>query len=286
VRGETSRFDLFRAWLRDCDDHGCAAKDAWLPTRVLDVSDPDIIRLVDGQGDLSQDRLDALELYQDWRQNDDWRRYGPSEHLFMAGRFVALSHRWRSSDEHNFCTHRCNLAARQAGIRFSDLPKRFQDAVTVTRALGVRCLWIDSICIVQPHRGATAECPDGCGQSDDWEGECGKMSDYFGSAYCTLAATSATNPAVDEGILEPSELLAARTCVLPGSVRNRWDPTEQKPGAFDDFAADVEGSELNKRGWVLQERALSCRTIHFTSKQAYWECGHGIRCESFAKLKK
>ncbi len=286
LRNETSRFDLFRAWLRDCDEHGCAPKDGWLPTRVLDVSDPDVIRLVDGQRDWTHDRLKALDLRREWR-DDEWRGYRPSQRLMTAGRFVALSHRWRSSDEHNFCTYRCNLAARQqAGMRSSDLPKRFQDAITVARALGVHCLWIDSICIVQPHREATADCPDGCGRSDDWKGECGKMAEYFGNAYCTVAATSATDPAVDEGILEPSRLLAARSCPLPGSVPTLWDSMAVKPGVFDDFAADVEDSELNRRGWVLQERALSCRTIHFTAKQAYWECGHGVRCESFAKLKK
>ena len=256
---------------------------------MLDLSDPDVIRLVDGQGDWSDDRLRALGLWQDLREYeyDHWIATFRTV-LTTLGHFVALSHRWRSSDEHNFCTYKCNLAARQAGIRFSDLPKRFQDAVTVTRELGVQFLWIDSICIVQPHRDATADCPDGCGQDDDWRSECGKMSEYFGSAYCTLAATSADNPAVDEGILETVPLVAARTetPVSPDFPWRQWEPVEQQPGAFDDFAADVEGSELSKRGWVLQERALSCRTIFFTSKQAYWECGNGIRCESFTKLKK
>ncbi|KAK3897697.1 hypothetical protein C8A05DRAFT_38726 [Staphylotrichum tortipilum] len=98
-----------------------------------------------------------------------------------------------------------------------------------------------------------------------------------------MAATSATNPAVDEGILE--SVAPPARAPIPGSLVDWWKPGTPQSGAFDNFASDVEGSELNQRGWVLQERALSHRTIHFASTQTYWECGHGIRCESFAKLK-
>ena len=37
----------------------------------------------------------------------------------------------------------------KGGISPADLPKTFQDAFTITRELGVRCLWIDSLCISQ-----------------------------------------------------------------------------------------------------------------------------------------
>jgi len=43
---------------------------------------------------------------------------------------------------------------------------------------------------------------------------------------------------------------------------------------------------MNKRGWVLQERALACRTIYFTAQQTYWECGGGVRCETLTKMSK
>jgi hypothetical protein len=55
---------------------------------------------------------------------------------------------------------------------------------------------------------------------------------------------------------------------------------------IDDFHKDVELSRLNTRGWVLQERALSRRTIFFTSTQVYWECGAGIHCETLTRLEK
>lgn len=55
---------------------------------------------------------------------------------------------------------------------------------------------------------------------------------------------------------------------------------------LDNFRDDVEGSVFASRGWVFQERALSRRTIHFTSTQLYWECGKGVHCETLGKLHK
>lgn len=55
---------------------------------------------------------------------------------------------------------------------------------------------------------------------------------------------------------------------------------------IDDFSRDVDQSELNQRGRVLQERALSRRTIYFTERQSYWECGGGVRCEMMTRMKK
>ncbi len=55
--------------------------------------------------------------------------------------------------------------------------------------------------------------------------------------------------------------------------------------AIDDFHADVELGPLNSRGWVLQEEALSRRSIYYTSTQVYWECGAGVHCETLARLR-
>jgi hypothetical protein len=54
---------------------------------------------------------------------------------------------------------------------------------------------------------------------------------------------------------------------------------------IDDFHRDVDEGGLNQRGWVLQERILSSRTVHFTATQLYWECGIGVRCETLTRMK-
>ena len=139
---------------------------------------------------------------------------------------------------------------------------RSQDAVTVTRGLGERFLWIDSLCIIQDD-------------ADDWNIESKKMETVFGSAYCTIAASSAKNST--EGFLNPR---SPRQCArLPDTALYICEN-------IDNFHRDLEEGELSKRSWVLQERALSCRTIHFTTTQTYWECGGGVHCESLIKMHK
>lgn len=166
----------------------------------------------------------------------------------------------------------CNIEKRREGIDWSSLPKTFQDAVTVTRKLGVRFLWIDSLCIIQPHEG----CSNECGGSADWAIEAKKMETYYSSAYCTIAATSARDS--KDGFLDrPSR---GQYVKIPDASPTTLYLCE----AIDDFHGDVEERELNQRGWVLQERALSRRTIHFTAAQTYWECGRGIHCETLTRM--
>jgi hypothetical protein len=105
-----------------------------------------------------------------------------------------------------------------------------------------------------------------------------KMEEYFGSAYCTIAATSAKSST--EGFLIPRP---AGQCVkVPGPL----GAPLYVCNVIGDFRGDVEEGILNQRGWVLQERALSRRTIHFTTTQTYWECGIRVGCETLTKMRK
>ncbi len=135
----------------------------------------------------------------------------------------------------------------------------------MTRALGIRYLWIDSICIIQRD-------------PKDWETEAGRMESVFSSAYCTLAATSSNSS--EDGFLHRRKPRNYAGLQTTGGGRVYFAEN------IDNFHTDVEQATLNTRGWVLQERALSRRTIHFASNQIYWECGKGVHCETLAKLKK
>jgi hypothetical protein len=60
-------------------------------------------------------------------------------------RFAALSYCWGKTLP--ITTKRSTIAARKLGLEWSTLPPVFQDAVTVTRNLGLEYIWIDSLCI-------------------------------------------------------------------------------------------------------------------------------------------
>lgn len=184
-----------------------------------------------------------------------------------CSRYIALSHPWgdEKSNDH-FCTTSKNIRDRvENGILVDNLPDTFKHAVKVTKELGIQYLWIDSLCIIQ-------------GDDGDFKDEAQHMESVFSSAYCVIAASRATGTSA-------------------GFLRKRRDrkfvKLEIPPGnpfyiceAIDDFQQDVIDGALNKRGWVLQERALARRTIYFTETQTYWECGGGVRCETLTKMKK
>ncbi|KAK8040027.1 hypothetical protein PG993_008438 [Apiospora rasikravindrae] len=239
------QYEIIRAWRDNCDGQheGCYP---WktpgdlppMPTRVIDVGDP--LRLVETS---------------------------PGQ---PNARYVALSHCWgRLRNEEKYCTTQETIASVRERIPFDRLPKTFRDAVAVTRQLGIRYLWIDSICIIQ-------------GDQADWEAEAQKMGDVFRFAYCTLAASSAESSI--KGFANDPTGKAPRTRRKVAALTTSGGSKLYLCRNIDNFQDHVEGSVLASRGWVFQERALSRRTLHFTSTQLYWECGEGVHCETLGKL--
>jgi hypothetical protein len=105
--------------------------DSSLPTRVLDV------------GTMSNPSLRLVE---------------PLDELAI-GRWACLSHVWGFKPL--LSTTRANLNAFKVDIPWALLPKKFLDVVLFTRLLGIRWLWIDSLCIIQDdpedrHKESTA----------------------------------------------------------------------------------------------------------------------------------
>jgi hypothetical protein len=49
------------------------------------------------------------------------------------------------------------------------------------------------------------------------------------------------------------------------------------------WADEVLNAPLNKRGWVLQERLLPPRNVHFCRREVFWECCEQAYCETFAE---
>ncbi|KAL1877486.1 hypothetical protein Daus18300_002473 [Diaporthe australafricana] len=180
-----------------------------------------------------------------------------------SGRYLALSHRWGVlSKEQRFCTYDENITDLKKAIPYDRLPQSFQDAVRVTRALHVQYLWIDSLCIIQDNPA-------------DWESEASRMEDVFSNAYCTIAASSAESSLA--GFLGERHQRDVVSIQTASGLLHLAEP-------IDNFGSHVENSVLSSRGWVLQERALSRRTIYFTTTQVYWECGQGVFCETLARL--
>lgn len=230
---------LINHWLRDCSKLHAECwsnSDIQLPARVIDVSP------LDGS---QHPRLVAR----------------PKE----LGIYVAFSHCWGSLLESGAGmytrTLRNNLNEMQRGIASNLLPKNFQDAILTVRKLQLRYLWIDALCIIQDDPA-------------DWAREAAKMNEIYGSAYLTIAATSAISSI--EGFLQRSQEMA---CSIPIYGDTRIEPafyltlTEMLGGGNQGSWMDsIETARWNTRGWTFQERLLSKRVLHFTARKIFWEC--------------
>lgn len=239
--GTSTYYSLLGNWLNECNDNhqGCKVPTRSLPTRLIDV------------GALNSKTL-RLVTTESERPIDN--------------RYIALSHPWGDPNVHEpFRTLRTNVIEYGHCIPENQLPQTFKDAVECTRALRIRYLWIDSICIIQ-------------GDDGDFNVESSNMEKVFSGAYCVLAASRAKGQ--HDGFLgsrAPREYL---------TFQHEKENPFHIGRMMDDFTTDVIQGSLNKRGWVLQERILARRTIYFTDKQTYFECGNGVRCETLAKKRK
>ena len=96
----------------------------------------------------------------------------------LTARYVCLSHCWGRSQ----CikTTRSTYDKWKSGVPWSMLPRTYQDAIVITRRLGIHYIWIDSLCIIQDD-------------SADWERESSQMASIYGNSFLTIAATFAAD---------------------------------------------------------------------------------------------
>jgi hypothetical protein len=177
-------------------------------------------------------------------------------------RYLTLSHCWGGSLPTTVITTSTNLASYKNEINVDTLPQTFRDAISITRQLHYRYLWIDALCIIQ-------DC------SDDWEKEASKMGTIFAQSYLSIAATSSRDGSggcftksgntakpptgSDEKVLNLDSDSICLRVVSCSALQNTWMKL-------------LAEAPISQRGWVCQERILSPRTIHYTARGLIWEC--------------
>jgi hypothetical protein len=164
--------------------------------------------------------------------------------------YAALSYVWGAPQE--FLTTTGTFHQRLTGFPDGLLPRTLFDAVTVTRGLGLRYLWADTLCIIQDN-------------SADKSREIASMGRIYKHAAITIAAGSASD--ATEGFL--SDRPVKDTCSLPFYI----SATQQ--GSFwlrQNLQTNTWGEPLEKRGWTFQEKLLSPRVLYFGCKDLVWKC--------------
>jgi len=139
------------------------------------------------------------------------------------------------------------------------------DAIQVTQTLGIDYIWIDSLCIIQDS-------------PDDWFSESASMSNVYGNSYLNIAATSAADGS--HGLFHVRKEYRNQSFLASSSTQGRIENLYHFVPAIL-FRHLMLEAPLSRRAWVIQERLLSKRTIHFTSTQIFWECNKITACEAF-----
>ena len=275
VRGPS--LDLVNKWIEDCrTSHQKCAQHATTSRRkfrrilqIGNVQGADTIRLVE-----TEDVPDDAE-------------------------YMTLSHCWGMVDILKLST--TNFESMKQEVLLSGLPKTFSDAVDIVRSLKCRFLWIDSLCILQDS-------------AEDWRSQAAVMGEIYEGGICNIAATAAKNG--HDGLLmhvnrHPAYIESLHVCVpsmgqptfedieedeadddgnydsIFPKEDNAW--TGMAPGYYDCYdtgfwSREVSQSPLLSRAWVVQERLLAPRVVHFGAHQIYWECNTQVACERYPSV--
>jgi len=236
------RWSTIRRWIDTCGtEHDCIReRNPELPSRYLDIgiADSDPVKIVISNGD--------------------------------SGGYACLSHCWGGKSA-------CTLNENTKHEFLKEIPRRilppvFLDAIMVCRKLGLRRLWIDSLCIQQDKK-------------EDWEYESTRMGKYYSNCTICIAATSSANSMESFKIADrPTVVRSPGTDPETGPFNLLAYPsnlTEERPhfGHAHDPETLRQSFPLLTRAWVLQERWLSPRVLHFCGSEVVFECAQTTTCE-------
>ncbi|GIJ90875.1 hypothetical protein Asppvi_009840 [Aspergillus pseudoviridinutans] len=174
------------------------------------------------------------------------------------GDYITLSHCWGPPGKRPYCTKVGNKEQHYRSIPFDDLPLTFQDATMISYCMGISYLWIDSLCIVQDDK-------------EDWDKESMIMGEIYANAVLSFAAQSAHDSS--EGLFKIRQpFQTAQLWFDPRKGASVGSILVLDSAAFHQSFMYLEGSPLQKRGWVMQEYILSRRIVHFTSLGMVFTC--------------
>ncbi|KAK2040738.1 heterokaryon incompatibility protein [Colletotrichum somersetense] len=239
-------------WIQQCTSGHLACNveanaGSWHPTRLLDLAYP-----------TSTSNTFRIVVTSE-------TGIGPDE------RYTTLSHCWGSAQFLQL--KKSTYDEFQKGVRLDKLPKTFQEAIQVTRRLGVRFLWIDSLCILQDRDDLS-----------DWLVEAAQMHKVYSHSFCNISAAGARDSS--KGLFlgrDPriSHTTDVRICLEGLGLQSETGCMDCSILDLIFWGNNIGQCPLNTRGWVLQERLLSPRVLHFARDQLFWECREHTAAECY-----
>ncbi|KKP01075.1 hypothetical protein THAR02_06812 [Trichoderma harzianum] len=183
--------------------------------------------------------------------------------------YLALSYCWGGKPP-SLTTTKSNYSHLKTSISYNALPKTYQDTVRIARALGVKYVWIDALCIVQDD-------------VEDWEKESQVMAEIFRNSLVTLIPLRTTSS--DEGFLErnPSIKIPYHSTEwnisgsfflrhMPFSYQFAESALRGEPSWSDrPLLLEIQASTWHTRGWTFQEDMFAMRKLYIGQLMMHWD---------------
>lgn len=225
------------------------------------------------------------------------------------GPYAALSHCWGDDPQFLMLTS-TNVEEFRQEIPLEEVAASFRDAIITCRRLGIPYIWIDSLCILQSGEGSqedwllhssemhkvyqncelniaihvAANAEEGAfrWRDPDFLQDC-----YVWTPFHEPSADSVWSLDEDRNIvksqsfrLKDKDLESEDEDPIGGAPTPETQDQNPLPSkthlcavfSEDDFSYSRRHLPLSRRAWVLQEKLLSPRTLHFQTDRIAWEC--------------
>lgn len=228
-----------KRWIAGCED-SCHPfeRDGPLPSRLIDLSEDQPRLVITSQG-------------------------------ITDRRYATLSYCWGSDGTSILKTEKASFTKHQSGIDSQSIPKTIFDAILVARALGLRHLWVDSLCIIQDDE-------------EDWELEASRMGEIYRHSYITIVPVDSRSS--DDGFLRRPTVPKA---TIPfhstqGPLRDKTYLLQSRDGDLTGVFPEriIENSIWKSRGWTFQEEQLSRRVLMFSEDRITFRCPERMNAET------
>jgi hypothetical protein len=232
-----STIEAVRKWLQNCR---CLEKSSeqktFKPTRLLDIGekeDQDYVTLIETLG---------TEI----------------------SSYACLSYCWGGSQP-VICSTLRNNTPDGWMILLHELPKTFKDSIYTLRRLGLKYLWIDSLCIMQDD-------------INDKEREICRMPHIYKNSQLTICASTARSCDIDFLQPRPDYSENQLQLIMPNG-RFGTIYLDRVPWMFPPAT-----EPLVTRAWALQERFLSPRLLEYGWRTLRWSCSCSERYGGYQPL--
>ncbi|PVI04347.1 HET-domain-containing protein [Periconia macrospinosa] len=172
-------------------------------------------------------------------------------------RYVALSYVWGQVEQ--YIARRQDVISVEGDpdsevidLQYRKLSKTVADAIYVTKEMGIRYLWVDTVCIIQDDVSEKKQ-------------TLSAMDEIYKSAVLAIVAASGTHADAGLAGIQPNSR-SANAC-------EGWlDGLQLRRCNRYDAEAMIEETPWSRRGWTYQESYFSPRKLIFANERVYYHC--------------